>query len=80
LQVIHIRTPDVTPALRPKPHVSLFTRLAAVEAELKGLKDLVARLKADHEAMRKDRGEWRWRRAPAGGSGAGLLGADEQPR
>jgi hypothetical protein len=32
-----------------------------VEAELKGLTDLVAGLKADHDAMRKDRDEWRWR-------------------
>jgi hypothetical protein len=61
LRVIDIRMPDVTPALGPKPHVSLFTRLAAVEAELEGLKDLVAGLKADHDALRKDRDEWRWR-------------------
>jgi hypothetical protein len=53
--------PDVTPALGPKPHLSLFTRLAVVEAELEGLKDLVVGLKADHDAMRKDRDEWRWR-------------------
>ena len=49
------------PALEPKPHVSLFTRVAAVEAELKGLKALVAGLKADHDTMRRDRDEWRWR-------------------
>ena len=53
--------PDATPTLGPKPQVSLFTRLAAVEAELKDLKDRVADLKADHDAMRKDRDEWRWR-------------------
>jgi hypothetical protein len=53
--------PDATPTLGPKPHASLFTRLAAVEPEVKGLKDLVASLKADHDAMRKDRDEWRWR-------------------
>jgi hypothetical protein len=52
--------PDATPTLGPKPQVSLFTRLAAVEAELKDLKDLVAGFKADHDAMRKDRDEWRW--------------------
>jgi hypothetical protein len=40
---------------------SLFTRLAAVEVELHGLIRLVAGLKADHDAMRKDRDEWRWR-------------------
>jgi hypothetical protein len=53
--------PDATPTLGPTPHASLFTRLAAVEVELHGLKDLVASLKADHDAMRKDRDEWRWR-------------------
>jgi hypothetical protein len=53
--------PDATPTLGPKPYVSLFTRLAAVEVELHGLTRLVAGLKADHDAMRKDRDEWRWR-------------------
>jgi hypothetical protein len=53
--------PDATPTLGPKLHVSLFTRLAAVETELAGLTDLIAGLKADHDAMRKDRDEWRWR-------------------
>lgn len=53
--------PETTPELGQKPHISLFTRLAAVEAELEGLKSLVAGLKADHDAMRKDRDEWRWR-------------------
>ena len=51
--------PDATPTLVPKPYVSLFTRLAAVEVELHGLTRLVAGLKADHDAMRKDRDEWR---------------------
>jgi len=40
---------------------SLFTRLAAVESELRTLNDMLARLKEDHEALRKDRDEWRWR-------------------
>jgi hypothetical protein len=53
--------PETTPELGPKPHVSLFTRLAAVEAELEGLRSLIAVLKTDHDAMRKDRDEWRWR-------------------
>ena len=53
--------PDATPTLGPKPYVSLFTRLAAVEVELHGLTRLVAGLKADHDGMRKDRDEWRWR-------------------
>jgi len=53
--------PKTTPELGPKPHISLFTRLATVEAELEDLRDLVAGLKADHAAMRKDRDEWRWR-------------------
>ena len=55
------RTPDATPTLGPKPYVSLFTRLAAVEVELHGMTRVVAGLKADHDAMRKDRDEWRWR-------------------
>jgi hypothetical protein len=53
--------PDATPTLVPKPHVSLFTRLTAVEVELHGLTRLVAGLTADHDAMCKDRDEWRWR-------------------
>jgi hypothetical protein len=61
LRVIHVRMPDATPTLGPKPYVSLFTPLAAVEVELHGLTRLVAGLKADHDAMRKDRDEWRWR-------------------
>jgi hypothetical protein len=61
LRVIHVRMQDAPPTLGPTPHVSLFTRLAGVEAELRDLKDLVADLKADHDAMRKDRDEWRWR-------------------
>ena len=48
-----------TPALRQ--HASLFTRLRIVEAELEALKALVADLKEDHEALREDRDEWRWR-------------------
>jgi hypothetical protein len=48
-----------TPALGP--HTSLFTRLRIVEAELEALKALVAGLKEDHEALREDRDEWRWR-------------------
>ena len=51
--------PDATPTLEPKPRASLFTRLAAVEAELEGLNGLVASLKVDHDALRKDRDEWR---------------------
>ncbi len=48
-----------TPALRQHP--SLFTRLRVVEAELEALKAVVAGLKEDHEALREDRDEWRWR-------------------
>ena len=61
MPVIRSRMLEKTPDLGPKPHASLFTRLAAVEAELEGLKHLVAVLKTDHDAMRKDRDEWRWR-------------------
>ena len=61
MRVIHVRMPDATPTLGPKPYVSLFTRLAAVEVELHGMTRVVAGLKADHDAMRKDRDEWRWR-------------------
>jgi hypothetical protein len=38
--------PDATPTLGPKPYVSLFTRLAAVEVELHGMTRVVAGLKA----------------------------------
>jgi hypothetical protein len=61
LRVIDARMPDATQTLGPKPHASLFTRLAALEPELEGLIDLVVSLKTDHDAMRKDRDEWRWR-------------------
>ena len=47
------------PEFRPQP--SLFTRVRAVEAELETMKALVAGLGEDHEALRKDRDEWRWR-------------------
>ena len=40
---------------------SLFTRLRVVETELDELRTLVADLKEDHDALRKDRDEWRWR-------------------
>lgn len=45
----------------PRQQPSLFTRVRAIEAELKTLKALVADLAEDHEALRKDRDEWRWR-------------------
>jgi hypothetical protein len=48
-----------TPELRP--HTSLFTRLRVVEAEVQTLKALFADLKEDHDALREDRDEWRWR-------------------
>jgi hypothetical protein len=44
-----------------KQQPSLFTRVRAVEAELEAMKALVAGLWEDHEALRKDRDEWRWR-------------------
>jgi hypothetical protein len=55
---------------------SLFTRLSGVEVELRDLKDLVAGLRADHDAMRKDRDEWRWRaeRLLADRGGASWIG------
>jgi hypothetical protein len=40
---------------------SLFTRLAAVEAELRAMKDILAELKVNHDELRRDRDEWRWR-------------------
>jgi hypothetical protein len=52
---------DATATPEPKPHTSLFTRLRVVEAELHTLKALFADLKEDHEALREDRDEWRWR-------------------
>ena len=45
----------------PEPQPSLFTRVRVVEAELQTMKALVAGLKEDHEALRDDRDEWRWR-------------------
>jgi hypothetical protein len=48
-----------TPEVRQNP--SLFTRLRVVETELDELKALVGGLAEDHEALRKDRDEWRWR-------------------
>jgi hypothetical protein len=40
---------------------SLFTRLAAVEAELRAMKDMLAELKVNQDELRHDRDEWRWR-------------------
>jgi hypothetical protein len=44
-----------------KLQLSLFTRLNAVEAELRAMKDLLAELKVDQDGLRRDRDEWRWR-------------------
>ena len=52
---------DATARPEPGPQPSLFTRVRAVEAELEAMKALVAGLAEDHEALRKDRDEWRWR-------------------
>jgi hypothetical protein len=52
---------DATATPEVKAHLSLFTRLRVVEAELHTLKALFADLKEDHEALREDRDEWRWR-------------------
>jgi hypothetical protein len=41
--------------------LSLFTRLNAVEAELRAMKDLLAELTVNQDALRRDRDEWRWR-------------------
>ena len=40
---------------------SLFTRLAAVEAELFAMKEMLAELKVNQDELRRDRDEWRWR-------------------
>ena len=40
---------------------SLFTRLAAVEAELLAMRDMLAELKVNQDDLRRDRDEWRWR-------------------
>jgi hypothetical protein len=52
---------DATATPETKSHPSLFTRLRVVEAELHTLKAQFADLKEDHEALREDRDEWRWR-------------------
>jgi hypothetical protein len=41
--------------------LSLFTRLNAVEAELRAMKDSLAELSVNQEGLRRDRDEWRWR-------------------
>jgi hypothetical protein len=52
---------DATATPELKPYPSLFTRLRIVETELQTLKALVAHLTEDHDALREDRDEWRWR-------------------
>jgi hypothetical protein len=52
---------DATATPEPRPLPSLFTRVRAVEAELETMKALVAGLGEDHDALRQDRDEWRWR-------------------
>jgi hypothetical protein len=52
---------DATAPPDAKQQPSLFTRVRAVEAELEAMKALVAGLAEDHEALRTDRDEWRWR-------------------
>jgi hypothetical protein len=44
-----------------KLQLSLFTRLNAVEAELRAMKDMLAELKVNQDGLRRDRDEWRWR-------------------
>jgi len=44
-----------------KLQLSLFTRVNAVEAELRAMKELVAELKVNQNELRRDRDEWRWR-------------------
>ncbi len=41
--------------------LSLFTRLQAVESDLRAMKDLLAELKVNQDGLRRDRDEWRWR-------------------
>src|ERR1700733_4243135 len=57
----HPTMSDATAPPEAKPQPSLFTRVRAVEAELEAMKALVAGLAQDHEALRTDRDEWRWR-------------------
>jgi hypothetical protein len=52
---------DATAPPEPKAQPSLFTRVRGIEAELEAMKALVAGLAEDHEALRRDRDEWRWR-------------------
>jgi hypothetical protein len=60
---------------------SLFARLTAVEAELLAMKDMLTELKVNHDELRRDRDEWRWRAerlladysGAVGGGGAGEL-------
>ena len=57
----HPAMSDATATPELRPHASLFTRLRVVETELQTLKALFADLKEDHDALRADRDEWRWR-------------------
>jgi hypothetical protein len=61
--------------------LSLFTRLASVEAELSAMKDMLVELKVNQDELGRDRDEWRWRaerllaelQRAVGGGGAGEL-------
>jgi len=50
-----------SPTSEERLQLSLFTRLNAVEAELKAMKDLLAEMKVNQDGLRRDRDEWRWR-------------------
>ena len=55
--------PDAGRDANARPEAASFAVHTARRrgGRLKDLKDLVAGFKADHDAMRKDRDEWRWR-------------------
>jgi excisionase family DNA binding protein len=58
--VVHHATPASDPAATPcDPEVT--ARLAALDAEVKGLRELLAEVKANREELRSDRDDWKGR-------------------
>ena len=51
---------DTTPPATPATYETA-PRLAALDAEVRGLRDLLAEVKANRDELRQDRDEWRGR-------------------
>ena len=66
LAILHIHPDDSSVKLQRRTTMepkqpSLFTRLGAGRGPAQAQKTLLTGLKADHDALREDRDEWRWR-------------------